>query len=110
LSEAQLIEQVPADPVRVAEALEQLRQRSLVGARNGDAIDLTALGREDYERIVTARCTGLRELLDGWEPDEHAELQQLIDKLGRDLVSEIPAVTAERRTSRAPGGIRAATY
>ena len=90
LTEAQLIEQVPADPERVAEALEQLRQRSLVGARNGDAIDLTALGREDYERIVTARCDGLRELLDGWEPEEHAELQQLIDNLGRDLVSEIP--------------------
>ena len=90
LTEAQLIEQVPADPERVAETLDRLRQRSLVGARNGDAIDLTALGREDYERIVTARCTGLRELLDGWEPDEHAELEQLIDKLGRDLVSEIP--------------------
>jgi EmrB/QacA subfamily drug resistance transporter len=90
LTEAQLNEQLPVDPERIAEALEQLRGRSLVGASNGE-IDLTALGREDYERIVTVRCERLRELLDGWEPDEHAELQQLIDRLGRDLVSEIPS-------------------
>jgi DNA-binding MarR family transcriptional regulator len=90
LTEAQLTEQLPVDPERIAETLDQLRGRSLVGASNGD-IDLTALGREDYERIVTVRCERLRELLDGWEPDEHAELQQLIDRLGRDLVSEIPS-------------------
>jgi hypothetical protein len=34
--------------------------------------------------------SGLRDLLGGWDPDEHAELQELVDKLGRDLVSEIP--------------------
>jgi DNA-binding MarR family transcriptional regulator len=89
LTEAQLNEQLPVDS-EIAEALEQLRERSLVGASNGE-IDLTALGREDYERIVTVRCERLRELLDGWEPDEHAELRQLIDRLGRDLVSEIPS-------------------
>jgi EmrB/QacA subfamily drug resistance transporter len=90
LTEAQLNEQLPVDSEQIAEALEQLRERSLVGASNGE-IDLTALGREDYERIVTVRCERLRELLDGWEPDEHAELRQLIDRLGRDLVSEIPS-------------------
>jgi hypothetical protein len=35
-----------------------------------------------------------RELLHGWDPDEHPPLRQLIDKLGRDLVSEIPAPLA----------------
>ena len=110
LTEAQLIEQVPADPERVAEALDRLRQRSLVGARNGDAIDLTALGREDYERIVTARCTGLRELLDGWEPDEHAELRA-IDRQARARPRQRdsnPVTARDRRTqliARA-GGIR----
>jgi hypothetical protein len=40
--------------------------------------------------LVAARCAGLRELLAGWNPDEHPELRELIDKLGRDLVSQIP--------------------
>jgi hypothetical protein len=26
----------------------------------------------------------------GWEPEQHRELQQLVDKLARDLVSEMP--------------------
>jgi hypothetical protein len=47
-------------------------------------------GRADYERLVAARCAGLRELLAGWDPDEDPELRELIDKLGRDLVSQIP--------------------
>ena len=90
LTEEQLSEQLRVDPHQIAEALEQLQQRSLVESRDGGMITLTALGREDYERLVAARCAGLRELLNGWDPDEHAELQELVDKLGRDLVSEIP--------------------
>ncbi len=90
LTEEQLSERLQVDPHQIAEALEQLQQRALVETKDGDTITLTALGREDYERLVAARCAGLRELLNGWDPDEHAELQELVDKLGRDLVSEIP--------------------
>jgi DNA-binding MarR family transcriptional regulator len=94
LTEAQLDEQLPVDSVRIARALEQLERRSLVQRRDGGPIELTAPGREDYERLVTARCDGLRELLDGWDPDEHSQLRELIDQLGRDLVSEIPEPAA----------------
>jgi hypothetical protein len=55
-----------------------------------DTIALTTSGREDYGRLVAAKCAGLRELLAGWDPDQHAEVQQLVDELGGDLVSEIP--------------------
>jgi hypothetical protein len=41
-------------------------------------------------RQSAARCAGLRDLLAGWNPDEHPELRALIDKLGRELVSQIP--------------------
>jgi DNA-binding MarR family transcriptional regulator len=91
LTKAQLDEQLPVDPVQVAVALEQLEQRLLVEQNDGGPIELTAPGREDYERLVTARRDGLRDLLNGWDPDEHPPLRELIDKLGRDLVSEIPA-------------------
>ena len=94
LTEDQLGEQLPVDPVQIAAALEQLERRSLVEQDGGGPIELTKTGREDYERLVTARCDGLRDLLNGWDPDEHPQLRELIDKLGRDLVSEIPAPAA----------------
>jgi DNA-binding MarR family transcriptional regulator len=94
LTEGQLGEQLPVDPLEIAAALEQLERRSLVERRDGGPIELTKSGREDYERIVTARRDGLHDLLDGWDPDEHPPLRELVDKLGRDLVSEIPTPTS----------------
>jgi EmrB/QacA subfamily drug resistance transporter len=94
LTEPQLAEQLQHDGHPIGEALEQFRQRSLVDTAEDGTISLTSPGREDYERIVTARCAGLRDLLDGWNPDQQLELRRLVDQLGRDLVSEIPTPVA----------------
>jgi EmrB/QacA subfamily drug resistance transporter len=80
-----------SDGQPVDESLGRLRERSLVDARDDGTIALTEPGRVDYERLVAAKCSRLHELLDGWNPEQHAELQQLVDTLGRDLVSQIPA-------------------
>jgi EmrB/QacA subfamily drug resistance transporter len=78
--------------VAIAAPLENLRRDGLAG---GDGeIGLTAEGRVAYERIVAARSAGLRELLDGWDPDDHPEVEQLVQRLARDLVAEIPTPTA----------------
>jgi hypothetical protein len=55
------------------------------------AIVLSGSGSAAYERILEARRAGLRDLLDGLEPERHPELQQLVERLGRDLVREMPA-------------------
>jgi EmrB/QacA subfamily drug resistance transporter len=94
LTEPQLAEQLQHDGHPIGEALEQLRQRSIVDTAEDGTIVLTSPGREDYERIVAARCAGLRDLLDGWDPDQQLELRRLVDELGRDLVSEIPTPVA----------------
>jgi DNA-binding MarR family transcriptional regulator len=88
-SQERLLEQLPVNRDLVTAALQRLREQSLVGDPDG-VITLTVSGRADYERLVAARCAGLRELLAGWSPDEHPELRELVDKLGRDLVSQIP--------------------
>jgi EmrB/QacA subfamily drug resistance transporter len=88
-SQERLLKQLPVDGDLVTAALQRLREQRLVGDPDG-LITLTVSGRADYERLVAARCAGLRELLAGWNPDEHPELRELIDKLGRDLVSQIP--------------------
>jgi DNA-binding MarR family transcriptional regulator len=91
LTEIELRERLRPDGQLVDDALEQLRQRTLVEIRGDGTIALTEPGHQDYERLVTAKCDRLRELLDGWNPEQHAELQRLVDALARDLVSEIPA-------------------
>ncbi|MDX6658392.1 MAG: hypothetical protein QOH62_3185 [Solirubrobacteraceae bacterium] len=87
----QLAERLHVDARSIDGALEDLRQGSLVDTRDDGTITLTTPGRSAYERLVAARCAGLRELLDGWDPERHPELQRMVDGLGRDLVSEIPA-------------------
>ena len=88
---AGLAEQLGVDAKPTSEALGHLRARSLVQVDGTGTITLTASGREDYERLVAARSKRLHELLDGWRPEQEAELRQLVDGLARDLVSEIPA-------------------
>jgi EmrB/QacA subfamily drug resistance transporter len=94
LTEQLLVEQLQVDPHAIGEALGHLRARSLVSSRDDGAISLTAPGRDDYERVVAARSARLGELLAGWRPDQEVELQGLIDRLGRDLVSAIPTPPA----------------
>jgi EmrB/QacA subfamily drug resistance transporter len=88
---AGLAEQLGVDAEPTSEALEHLRARSLVQVEGTGTVTLTASGQEDYERLVAARSKRLHELLDGWRPEQEAELRQLVDGLARDLVSEIPA-------------------
>jgi EmrB/QacA subfamily drug resistance transporter len=94
LTQGELTAQLQSDGHPIDEALGQLRERSLVDAREDGRIALTEPGRGDYERLVAAKCARLHELLDGWDPERHAELQRLVDALARDLVSEIPVPPA----------------
>jgi EmrB/QacA subfamily drug resistance transporter len=89
VTEAQLEAQLAVDAKQVSAALEQLRRKELVEIDG--QVTLTSSGKERYERLVAARCAKLRELLEGWNPEEHPDLQRLTDQLARDLVREIPA-------------------
>ena len=72
------------DPRHVA-AHSSLRERGLVmdGYLHTD-------GRVVYARVVEARTEGLAELLEGWEPEKHDEVKAMLDRLARELVTEIP--------------------
>jgi EmrB/QacA subfamily drug resistance transporter len=91
LTEPQLAEELHVDAYAIAGPLSHLRERSLIANGGGGTITLTPSGRAEYERLVEARCAGLRELLAGWQPDRQPEVRQMVDRLGRDLVAELPA-------------------
>lgn len=49
---------------------------------------LTDNGRQLVERLITLRRERLQELLDGWSPDQHADLAAMLSRLARALVTE----------------------
>ena len=83
----------PAD--RLTPALAQLHRDGLVtmegaGSDHSGTIVLTDAGLQARDRLVAARREGLAELLDGWAPEQHAELAALLSRLARGLLADDP--------------------
>ena len=93
-TERELVAKMKASAAKIDDTLNELVRRSLARRAPTGVITLTSDGQQDYQRLVTARCAGLRELLAGWDPDEHPELKALIDRLGREFVNEMPTPAA----------------
>jgi MFS family permease len=90
LTAPQLEEQLDGDDRQFESELEELRKRGLVYIETDGTITLTTAGRAGYERLVAVRRARLSELLSGWEPEQHRELEELVERLARDLASKIP--------------------
>jgi hypothetical protein len=58
-------------------------------------VRLTASGQAAAERLVTARHDAVADLVQDWNPEQHAELAALLQKLARYLAEGPPPVTAE---------------
>ena len=83
---------LPAD--RLTPSIEALLQKKLVtltaqaDGQAGDQLQLTAAGQQTLEKLTTAYHDSLAELLDGWSPEQEAELAALLRRLATDLFSE----------------------
>ena len=98
---ARLAEHAPAPPEtiatatgvdvdRVSSALRDLADRGLLVSVNG-AFDLTPAGRAMYDSIVSVRRQTLEELVRDWSPEDHKQLEGVLDRLARSLASEMPS-------------------
>ncbi|HWF74676.1 MAG TPA: MFS transporter [Solirubrobacteraceae bacterium] len=89
-------------PLEVAEkALEECIERGMVQAQSaegagGATYTLTPAGQEAVEKLIAARRAGLARLLDGWSPDQHVDVAQLLTRLAGELVGERPAEVPAR--------------
>jgi DNA-binding MarR family transcriptional regulator len=53
---------------------------------DGDArYELTAAGHEAAERLIAERRASLARLLDGWEPERHEDLANLLTRLAEEV-------------------------
>ena len=86
--------------------LEELGQKGLVTVEPmapGTRLVLTSEGRDAIERLRLARQAGLTELLEGWDPEQHPELTELVKRLATELLADdqkllaAAAPTAEAR-------------
>jgi len=83
---------VPAD--RLTPALEALRENGLVTTtaqvegQGGGELQLTPAGQETLKTLTTACHDSLGELLDGWSPEQEAELTALLRRVTTTLFSE----------------------
>jgi len=88
-------------PLEVAErALAELVQREMVTEAleppaTAPIYTLTPAGQEAVEKLVAARRASLARLLDGWSPDQHHDLAELLTRLANELVgTPDPALTS----------------
>jgi EmrB/QacA subfamily drug resistance transporter len=73
--------------------LASLEVKGFVADGDGP-LRLTAVGQARYDQLVAARSDGLREHLEGYDPDEHPELRRTLDELAKDVVRVIPSEPA----------------
>jgi EmrB/QacA subfamily drug resistance transporter len=91
-------EGVPAS--RISEVIQELRRQDLLSGQNADG-QLTATGREQTQRIVTARRQLLGEALSDDDGTRTPELNDLLHRLARELCGEPPSAREDQIAVRA---------
>ena len=90
------------DPERLRSGVDQLETAGLiscVGRAEGPCLEVTAAGGDAIERLTGARRDTLGELLEGWEPDEHPEVVEMIRELARALMADDDRLLADARAT-----------
>jgi EmrB/QacA subfamily drug resistance transporter len=90
------------DPARIADGVD-----ALVGARlvtrtdvpSGCELTLTDLGDDAIDRLKAARRAGLTELLEGWDPEAHPEIGDMVRRLAHELLADDDKLLADATAS-----------
>jgi EmrB/QacA subfamily drug resistance transporter len=80
----------------VAAGMVESRRASASGSGNGDRdLFVTASGAAAMERLTEARRSGLTELLEGWNPEEHPEVIEMVKELAHSLLADDERLVAD---------------
>ncbi len=88
------------DPALIEPGLDGLVAAGMVEARRtggaGDVdLHLTASGADAMERLTEARRRGLTDLLEGWNPEEHPEIIEMVKDLAHALLADDERLVAD---------------
>jgi len=69
-------------------------------------LHLTTAGTQALDKLTEARRRGLTELLEGWNPEEHPEVIELVKQLAHSLLADDERLVADAMP-REPAGAAA---
>lgn len=111
LSLDDLSDRLDTDPARLRPLVETLLERGLVEDAGADGVPgsglcLTPAGRAAVDRLTAARRDGLADLLAGWSPEEHPELEDRLTELAHELLADDDRMLSDAapRAGSATGG------
>ena len=56
-----------------------------------DPVELTAAGRDTYDRLVAAGRSRLAGLLEGWDPEDNPDVRRLLDEVAESYAAQMPS-------------------
>jgi EmrB/QacA subfamily drug resistance transporter len=86
------------DKGRIEQGVDALVSAKMVertDVPDGCELALTQLGDDAIDRLTSARRAGLTELLDGWDPDAHPEIGQMVRQLAHELLADDDKLLAD---------------
>ena len=87
-SEATLEARFRVVPDVFAAGLASLVDEGLVTREPSGSLEITEQGTSVMSQLVEAQRASLEELLDGWDPTEHPELEALVRRLATSLLAD----------------------
>ena len=88
LTEDELDQRYKVRPETLATGLGELEAASLIVRRPTSPLEVTDAGRVVMDQLTEARRAGLEDLLEGWNPAEHPELEALVRRLAGILMAD----------------------
>ncbi|HVT42475.1 MAG TPA: MFS transporter [Acidimicrobiales bacterium] len=107
---AEVAQRLKVDPGLIQPGVDGLAASGLVEERmRGDdcEFDLTKAGRDAMDRLTEARRAGLTELLEGWNPEEHPEVIEMVKDMAHNLLADDERMLADALPAGAAAGARA---
>ncbi len=89
-------------PERISEGVDALVGAQLISKAEvpaGCELVLTELGDDAISRLQAARRAGLTELLEGWDPEAHPEIADMVRRLAHELLADDDRLLADATAS-----------
>jgi EmrB/QacA subfamily drug resistance transporter len=88
------------DPARLEPSVDELVEKGLLERDEGAAectLVLTPEGNDAIDRLAAARRESMTSLLEGWDPESHPEVVELVRKLAKGLLADDDQLLADAR-------------
>jgi MFS family permease len=94
----EVAERLKVDPTLIQPGVDGLLDAGMIEERRRGAecdLYLTSKGSTALEKLTEARRSGLTELLEGWNPEEHPEIIEMVKQLAHALLADDERMVAD---------------